>query len=166
MPTWPGDLHVDGRFSCGRFTPPNASIGNDAANPDDALDEDKTYHREVQLYVNTASTVAAADETKIFYIAWKAGSVTAVRVGIADAATGDSTVTVNVKKNGTTILSGVVTITNAEADYDVVAAGLTGGNPVAYVADDVFEAVIDATVGTGTLPKGVTVMMVTVENPS
>lgn len=158
------DFHCN-RLSCNIFNPPDESIGSDAISSSDPLVEGKTYHRQVAIH-SQSSLTAAVDETKVFYKAYRAGTITQVQVGVTDQAVGDSTVGVDVHKNGVSILSADITLTNADTDYSEQTAGLLGGVPVAFVAGDVFEAVIDATVGTGTLPKGVHIAMVVVEKPS
>jgi hypothetical protein len=60
-------------------------------------------------------------------------------------------VTVDLRKNGTTILTSVITISVAQAAYARVAGAIASA---AYIAGDVFELVVTATAGGGTLPQG------------
>jgi hypothetical protein len=86
-----------------------------------------------------------------FYVARSAGQVVGCEAGVVTPAVGAATVTVDLKKNGTSVLTSVVTITNAQAAYARVAGAIA---TAAYVAGDVFTVVVTATAGGGTLPQG------------
>lgn len=162
------DFHISGRLSCDRFNPPDSCIGNDAVDPDDPLDETKTAHRQVLLYLNGAGlvTTTATAERKIFHLAYQDGVITSVRIGVADAAVGDSTVTVDILKNGTTVLSAPITLTNADLDYTFQTAGLSTPGGVSFDEEDYLEASVTVSAGTGTLPKGVHAAVVVTETPT
>jgi hypothetical protein len=64
---------------------------------------------------------------------------------------------VDEKKNGTTILSGTVTIDNGDVAYSKTSAALS---VTSYVAGDVIEVVQTVSAGTGTLPQGMTTTVV------
>lgn len=91
------------------------------------------------------------------------GTVLAVNVGSIAIAVGAATVTVDIKKNGTTILSAVVQLDSGNT------ARVTEGGTItvpSYVAGDFFEAVIVATAGGGTIPTGLFVEMIASEDPA
>jgi hypothetical protein len=67
---------------------------------------------------------------------------------------------VDLKKNGTTVLSGLPTLTNADAAF---AFDLGTFSSTPYVADDVFTIVVTATVGGGTVGQGLTAQLITRE---
>jgi len=98
---------------------------------------------------NSASTT----ETRNLFVANRAGTVNSVKAGSIAAAIGNSTVTIDVKKNGSTILSAVITLDNANTARITEAGTISG--PGTFVAGDWYEVVITATIGTGTLPTGV-----------
>jgi len=121
------------------------------------METSKLVHRHV-LNFQQAEGASMADATVPIFIA-RATTLTIVAIEIAvtgAAAVGDSTVTVDLKLGNaggafTTALSGVITIDNATALRTPVAGTLitTSG------ADgNILQLVIDATVGTGTLPQG------------
>lgn len=68
--------------------------------------------------------------------------------------------TVDLKKNGTSVLTSTVTIDHTVAAYTQVAASIATNT---YVAGDVFEVVVTATAGGGTLPQGLFVALITRE---
>lgn len=96
---------------------------------------------------------AATTETRTVFVARRAGTLNEFIAGSIAKAIGDSTVTLDLKKNGTTVLSAVITLDSANTARIVEAGAISGGG--AFVAGDWFEVVIVATAGTGTLPFGV-----------
>jgi hypothetical protein len=76
-----------------------------------------------------------------------------------------ATVTVDLKVNGTSILTSVITIDNTVAAYGSVAATLAAG-AATLVAGNVLTIVITATAGGGTLPTGFFCETVVWEDPS
>ena len=100
---------------------------------------------------------AATTETRTLFVANRGGTVNSVKAGSIAAAIGDSTVTLDIKKNGTTILSAVITLDSANTAR-ITEAGTISGDGT-FVAGDWYEAVITATAGTGTLPFGLFVQL-------
>jgi hypothetical protein len=86
------------------------------------------------------------------------GTINSVKAGSIVAATGDSTVTIDVRKNGTTVLSGTIALDSANTAR-VVEAGTVDGAQDDVVADDWIEVVISVSAGTGTLPTGLFVQV-------
>ena len=141
-----GDLKISGTAALG-----TASIGNSEFDLSDPLAAAKQEHQIHKTYGQVHGS-AATTERKPFHVARGAGSVVAVRAGLEVAAVGAATVTIDVRKNGTTILTAVVTLNSANTVYVAVAGAVA---VTAYVAGDVFEVVVVATAGGGTLPQGV-----------
>jgi hypothetical protein len=99
------------------------------------IDADKMQHVH-KGYTNFGLEYNAAPAAKVFvvYTATAAGTIRGFHCGCYDTGT-SSSITFDLKKNGTTCLSGVVTITHAETDrvtYDGTLSVTT------FVADDVF----------------------------
>jgi hypothetical protein len=144
------DVLIRGALVAESFTNPAQSVNSDAIKTGANLDADKLENRVYSSHAQPNS--AATTETRPLFVARKAGTVNSVLAGSIAKAIGDSTVTVDVRKNGTTILSGVITLDNA----NTARVGEAGTISVpAFVAGDWFEVVITATIGTGTLPQGV-----------
>lgn len=159
-----GDLHVTGRLTAGSATLPASSVGNTAVDASSPIAASKTQLRLRQVYSQESATTAA-DESRTVHVAQAAGTVVGFSCGCIVANVGDSTVKFDLKKNGTTVLTGQVTVDSGDAAYAVLDGTLDGGQ-IDYVADDVFEILIDATVGTGTLGKGAFAVAVFDEDPS
>lgn len=115
------------------------------------LPADKTEQRFFPAWSQPNS--AATTETRTLFVARRSGTVNAVLAGSIAAAIGDSTVTLDVKKNGTSILTGVITLDNGNTARIVELGSISGGGT--FVVGDWYEVVITATIGTGTLPTGV-----------
>jgi len=147
------DLYVAGNITSQTLTVPSGTITNAMVSASAAIDSTKLVHR----YKNTVqvqdSTANAAVGRLLIHRAKAAGTLIAFDVGSVTAATGDSTTTVDLKKNGSTVLTGTIQLDSGNTAF-VTEAGTFTATP--YVAGDVFEFHITAvSAGTGTLPKGV-----------
>ena len=157
-----GDLQVTGRIYSGSLTVPAGSVSNAgvAADAEIAASKMTHYHYPIWSQPNTTATA----ETRTLHKAVAAGEVLSVWAGSIAKAVGDSTVTIDVKKNGTTILSSTIVLDNANTARVAEAGSISG--TATYVAGDWFEAVITISAGTGTLPTGVAVGMKIEEDPA
>jgi hypothetical protein len=91
------------------------------------------------------------------------GTVLGFAVGCVGVPVGAATVTVDLYKNGSSILSSILTINNSATAYVLIVAALAAGK--AYVASDVFEVVVTATASGGTLPTEVFATGAVAEQP-
>ena len=78
--------------------------------------------------------------------------ITAFAAGCVTACIGDSTIEVDLLKNGVSVLSAAIEIDSGDADYAAVAGTVSSAS---VVAGDVLEVAITVTAGTGTLGEGV-----------
>lgn len=146
-----GDFYYAGEVKLADVDLPASCVSNSHIDSSAAIAASKLQHQHPVHWQqpNTAATT----ETRVIYRCYGAtGTILGVYAGSIAKAVGDSTVTVDVKKNGTTILTGVITLDNANTNR-VAEAGTLSVTTLA--AGDVLEVVITATVGTGTLPTGV-----------
>jgi hypothetical protein len=131
---------------------PDASFGDaqmSAANP---VTAPKLKHQYTPTH-GQPHGVAAVTERKVIHVARAAGDVVACEAGVVVAGSGGGmSVTVDLRKNGTTVLTAVITLNAASTAYANTDGAISVGP---YVAGDVFEIVITATAGGGTLPQGV-----------
>jgi hypothetical protein len=163
------DLFVNGQLSARTFVPSSGSVGGGAIKTPDFVSEFGIPGQKIQgvfreIYRNGAgkSTTSAVSETQVVHVAKAASTFIFIEAGAVTKAVGDSTVTVDLKKNGATILSAPISLTSAVANRATVAAVPTSG----VLADgDVLEVTTVATVGTGTLPLGVFARVDILENP-
>lgn len=157
-----GDYSVRGTLRCEAIAMPQNAIDNsNQVKAGTNLDADKLEQRFFPGWSQPNS--AASTETRTLFVARRSGTVNEVIAGSIAKAVGDSTVTLDVKKNGTTILAAVITLDNANTARIVEQGSVTSS---AFVAGDWFEVVIVATANTGTLPTGVFVQLECDQNGS
>lgn len=98
-----------------------------------------------------ATGTAATATVPIFECRGATGTIRQIRAGSIVANIGAATVTIDLKKNGTTVLSGVITL-----DSGNTARISEGGtlSVTSLVVGDLLEIVVTATAGGGTLATG------------
>ena len=96
---------------------------------------------------------AATTQTRVIAIGKAVGTLIHFRVTQVSACTGAATVTVDLKKNGTTVLDAVITLNAATAAYAVQDAVFDDDD---IAEDDVFAVVVTVTAtGTDTAATGI-----------
>lgn len=146
-----GTVSMDTLVVLENFYPPDQSITTDSLSATLAVPTSKQVHRFSSTAASQSGTAADA-ETTVAIIRGAGTAVSCEVVVTTTAITGDSTVTVDVHKNGSSMLTGVVTLTSSDAQYAEKAATFSSTT----LADgDIVDIIVDATVGTGSLPVGV-----------
>lgn len=144
------DRHYTGaNVFAGTVTLPASTVTNAMIAASAGIDTSKLDHIYIGSYFKVGTV--AASETAGIHIARAAGTVQSVEAFLIGANVGDSTVSCDVKKNGTTILSAAAAFSSSDAARAVKTGTIS---TAAYVDGDVFEVVITGTVGTGTLGTG------------
>jgi hypothetical protein len=146
-----GGLVVSG----GAFSAPSASIGNSQIKSDDQVDAEKLEHQHRIVLAQVHGSAASAERRPV-HVAIGAGQIQAVKAGCVVACTGNAAITVDVKKNGTTVLTGTITVDSGDAAYALVAGTVASA---AYVAGDVLEVVVTVAAGSGVLGQGLFVVI-------
>lgn len=155
-----GDVHIVGNLTGATVTPSSSTVTDASVSASAAISASKIVHQHVRTFGQSGN---AADETRTIHKAYGAGTVTAVVASCITAAVGSDTCTVNIKKNGTTILSSVVTINSSSVAY----TGQAGTVSVpSYSAGDEFTVTFDYTSAGGTAPTGVSATLIVRENPN
>jgi hypothetical protein len=147
----PNGASFDGPLTATSFNLPAGSITNALIVADAEIDADKLEHRRVSRHAPGGSAASGTFPLATVYGA-TARRVSA-RAGSIAIAIGDATVTVDIKKNGTSILTGgtPITFNNSNVARTMVDLGVT---TTTAAAGNFFEVVLVATIGTGTLPTG------------
>lgn len=156
-----GDYACTGTFSPRALTIPAGSILNAAVGASAAIAATKLCHR-VYKIVSQPNTTATS-VTQLIHLALAAGVLHKLRAVVQVAAIGGATITIDLQKNGVSVLSAPMSITSALAANVYLDATITTSD---YVADDVFKLVITAAAGGGTIPTGLLVQLSADENPS
>lgn len=154
-----GDLSVRGTLTMGAIKLPDGSVGDAEFDPTDPLSAVNQQHQFNRMYVQGKSTDTVISETRPIHLAFGAGTAIVIRAGVVDACVGNATITIDLKKNGASILSSTILIDSTMADYDST-EGTVDSAEEDYVTSDVFELVITVAAGTGTLGKGLFVVVV------
>lgn len=145
-----GDLVVTGRLTAGHISYPSNEISNAAIASDAGIDAEKLEHQYCKSYSQPNTTATA--ETRILHVVHgDTAEVLEFEAGSIVANVGAATVTVDLKKNGTTILSAVITLDNTNTAYVTEAGTISSAN---LVDGDVLTIVTTATAGGGTIATG------------
>ncbi len=165
------DEVVNGNINCRQVLPSQACLTNamvvTPALPANAIDTPKLRHRTIVVlpFNGNSTTTAAAVIIPAHYVYGTAGTIVAYGVGSVAIAVGSATVVCDLLKNGSTVLSGTITLDNANVARVIEAA--PGFTSTALVAGDVLEAkVTSATASGGTIPVGAFFRLVIDEDPS
>ncbi len=150
----PTDLQVQGNLSASTMTLPAASVGDAQATTGSPITAAKLQHQYEKIAQPQDSTTNAAVSRKVIHVVKGAtATIVSFDVGAVTAATVDATTTIDLKKNGSSILTGAVSLTASTAAFALLAGSLASSS---LVAGDVLEFHITAaTVAAGALAKGV-----------
>lgn len=157
----PNDVFVQGNLSSKTFTAPASSIGDSAIQGAANVAASKLEHQFAKSYTqaNGASIVSATVPLHTVY--GTTGTVVSFAAGVITPAVGNDTVTVDLRKNGSTILTAVITLSVAASTNTArtlyTPAGFTS---TSLVAADWLDIVVVATHNTGTLAQGLYVRLV------
>lgn len=164
MHLYPEDTRVRGNVQATFMKMPSASVGDEQFKNTDPVTADKIQHRIMRIYRQRHGVNAYA-ERRVIHVAKEAGFELdlGVSIGAVVPATGDSTVTIDVRRNGTSVLSGgALVLTSAYAAYERLEGFWDDDS---FAAGQVIELVVTVSAGTGTLPQGVFVQYQATEKP-
>lgn len=125
---------------------PSGVVTNDSVNATAALAYTKLQgiHKHGTTFALALGGTPAARE-EIVFVASNSGTITAFKCLCNDTGSSAS-VTFDLKKNGSSVLSGVVTITNATTDKAIQSGTLSG---TTFVAGDIFSIALAVSSSTG-----------------
>lgn len=147
-----GHLHVAGTLSAATLDVPAGTLRDAGVHANADIAAEKLEHQHQPVYAQASGTTAFAETRVVHVVQGDAAELVAFEVGLAGLViSGDSTITVDLKKNGASVLSAAVVLDNGDALRTGVAGTVT---MAAAVAGDVYEVVVTVSAGTGTLGKG------------
>lgn len=152
MNTLDGDLRVRGRVIPDALTLPTSSIGNTQFNPADPLGVANQQHQYVKQLAQAFGAAAASERRVLHRVYGATATLLDVKAGVVQVAGGAATVTVDLYKNGVSVLSATITLDNTVTAFGTKTGAFAS---TALVAGDVLEVVLTAAAGGGTLPQGV-----------
>jgi hypothetical protein len=159
----PLDLIIQGVCAPATLNIPASTILDAAVNANAGIQASKLQHQYSHNKSDDFSTTTAVERSVVHTVYGATGTLLRFGVGVTTAAIGAATVTVDLKKNGITILTATITI-----DSTLAANAVRTGTFVStgLVAADVLELHITAAVaGGGTLPKGFFSQLILREDP-
>ena len=145
------DLHLRGTLSADKLTIPAQTIVNAAVDDAAALAVGKMLHLHSITYGQNGTMAAVTIPVHCTYGA--TGTIKAVKAGSIAPCTGNATATVDVKINGTTCLSSVITLDSTNTAR-VAEDGTIDTAADDLVEDDLVEIVVTVDAGTGALGTG------------
>jgi hypothetical protein len=156
-----GDLLVLGTLSPAKLTAPPGCITDPAIPAGANVNSTKLMQRYEPVYTQPSGAAVITERRFLHVVRSSTAAVQQMQAAVKQAITGNSTVTVDLLKNGATILSAVLSIDNTLAAFANRAGAVISPN---LVLGDVLEVNVTATVGTGVLPQGLIVMVQIDEN--
>lgn len=150
-----GDTYVDGTLKARAMDIPAGTIIDSDVSASAGISASKLQHQYQPTWSQPNTTATA--ETRVLHRVFGAtGTVSGFKAATIAACIGDSTITVDLKKNGSSILSAPIVLDNANTAR--VAEAGTISTP-SVVAGDELEVVITVSAGTGTLGTGLSVSL-------
>src|SRR6476646_2358954 len=122
---FPGDVQIQGTLYAVGFTPPALSISDAQIAAAAAIAASKVIHQHRAFYAQGSGTTAAA-ATQVIYVGY--GTTAAAidfKAGAIVANIGAATCTVDLKKNGSSILGAVITLNNTQTARQLVTATIS-----------------------------------------
>ena len=164
--TFQGDVWVNGQLTASTMIIAAASVGDPQVRafpgPGLAVAASKLQQQRSVRYAQSSTAAAAADRQLIRRVNGISGVVISFYAGAITPAVGADTCTVDLLKNGISILSAPVSITSALAAYGSVLGALAA---TGLVVGDLLEAKITPNHTSGTLPLGIWAQLLFAEDP-
>ena len=130
----------------------NGAVENDHVAAGAGIAASKQEHGHRIVHAQESASPAADETIPVHVVHGTTGTLKAIKAGAVVAATGDATCTIDLLKNGVSILTGKISIDSGDAAYALVAGVI---DTAALAVGDVLEIEVDGTIGTGALAKGV-----------
>lgn len=150
------DIHVAGTLTANNMVIPGNAVGNSQFKTGDPLAVTKQVHRVYPALKQTHGGAAVA-QREVVRIAHAAGTVSAVRAGVTVASTVDAEITVDVRKNGVSILASPLVLDSTDTAFTSALASISTAS---YSAGDFLEVVVTVDVAGGVLGQGLRVELV------
>lgn len=146
-----GDHKFIGDLVCtGTFRAPSGNITNDMIATDAGILTSKLQHRH-RPFLSQVHGSAATAERRVVFNAKAAATVNAITATVSVACVSGATITIDLYKNGSSILTGTFQIDDADAAYASVTGVINNG---VLAAGDKLEIVVTVAAGGGTLGQG------------
>jgi len=136
---------LDARLQAGAISDDEVDAGADIA-------ASKLEHQHRQVCAQESGTTASGETKVVHVVHGTNGTLKAFKAGCVSPCTGDATITVDLLKNGSSVLQSAITLDNSQSAYELESAVISS---TSVAADDVLEVEVAVNAGTGSLGKGV-----------
>ncbi len=121
-----------------------------------------SVQQQIMPQFSQETTTTAAAEQRVVHVVYGAtANIITFKVGLVVANIGGATITVDLLKNGASILAAAVVLDNTVTPYALVASTVTSP---ALIAGDVLTLTVTAAAGGGTIGKGTFIRLVVRED--
>lgn len=134
------------------LVPSAECVENEHVAENASIDYKKLLHQHRKIYAQESATTAAVESRVIHVTHGLTGTALAFKAGSVVANIGNSTISVDLKKNGSSILSAPISLTSSNTARQLVSGTISSPG---LVVGDVLEVSIAVSAGSGTLGKGV-----------
>lgn len=152
LSTLQGSYYFPGSVIFASITLPGSSVVDGSVTAAANISASKLEHQYQKTYRQSFSEDVVPDRAVIHRVYGASGSIVDFVAGAVTAAGAASTCTVDLLKNGVSVLTSVITLSSSHAAFELVSP--VGYSNTSLSADDVLEVKI-ASVSGSNLPKGV-----------
>ena len=156
-----GDLLVLGTLTPARLTVPGGCVSDPAVPAGANVNSTKLMQRYEPIYTQPSGVAVVSERRFLHMVRSSTAVIQQIQAAVKQAITGADTVTVDLLKNGASILSAVLTINSTLAAFANLAGAVVSPN---LVFGDVLEINVVATHTSGVLPQGLIVLVQIDEN--
>ena len=148
-----GDVHFTGNVSFGgQVSLPTGAVTAAKVAASAAIEPTKfTQRQRLDWNQGNSDDTVVTKTFPIHVVTGATGTLREFKAGCVTVCTSGATITVDLKKNGASVLSAVITLDNTQTARQVVAAAIS---TMSVAVGDVLEVAVTATAGGGTLGKG------------
>ena len=115
----------------GNVTLPDGCVDKENVEPGAGVEATKQEHQHRAVYRQESDTTAAAESRVVHVVKGAAGTLQDFKAGSVVANVGDSTISVDLHKNGVTVLTAPIDLDSGDSAYDVVAGVISSASVVA-----------------------------------
>jgi len=155
------DVHVNGHLTSKTASLPAGTITNAMVNGSAAIAASKLKHQYSKTYSQEGDTASAADERNVHVVYGATGTVLAFEAGSVTLCTSDAAITVDLHKNGVSILTAAIVLDSGNTAYTPEAGTI---DTAALTDGAVLSVVVTVAAGGGALGKGVFASLVLTED--
>jgi len=147
-----GDVQIAGNLQAQTMTIPSNTVTNASVQAAAGIAATKLQKRTYARYFTATGTAVATIRIPIHRVKGATGTINSFKCGNTVLNIGAATISIQLKKNGSNILSAATVLDTGNTAY--VAEDAAGFTSSSLVAGDILEADITATAGGGTLGQG------------